>query len=469
MVKERLMKLAQETTILRSEGKYIKTIQASDFLLELASKTQDHKAMMTAHINLAASYFCIGDMEEALKSIEAHHELCLRDGNDAAWLNAHNIRFLLHSYNKEHDLAIETLKKSILLGKKLNHYNIVSNAYSNYSHILQELEQHEEGLKLAELSLDFAKLHEPFSPILLFRSTLNIANAIIYLGETDKAKQLLDDLWASDFLTDFPREKAQLYVLQARWHEVQLEFKKAFDAYSTALKIVGTYKDLTFSKDIQQQRIKLLDVLGDFEKGYQIQKEYIELLHALDEQALAQKTLQLNLKLNQSSIVNQINIDPLTGLYNRSYIEETTDKWLLSAQEKDDSVICITFDIDNLKVVNDNYGHLMGDEMIKKVAEACAKIVRKEDLLGRFGGDEFLLIMKGISIENGKIKAQQIVDTIKGIQLDTGTKFISVTVSIGVSDNVQQQIISFKELFHLADLALYKAKENGKDQVVVYS
>lgn len=469
MVKEKLMKLEQETTILRSEGKYIETIQACDFLLELATKEQDDQAMMTAHINLAASYFCIGDMEEALKSIEAHHELCLRDGNDAAWLNAHNIRFLLHSYNKEHDLAIETLKKSIVLGKKLNHYNIISNGYSNYSHILQELKQYEEGLKLAELSLDFAKLHEPFSPILLFRSTLNITNATIYLGDIDNAKQHLDDLWTSDFLTDFPREKAQLYVLQARWHEVQLEFKEAFDAYSSAKKIVHTYKDLTFSKEIQQERIKLLDILGDFEKGYLIQKEYIDLLHALDEQALAQKTLQLNLKLSQSSITNQVNIDQLTGLYNRTYIEETTDKWLLNAQENDDSIICITFDIDNLKVVNDNYGHLMGDQMIKKVAEACAKIVRKDDLLGRFGGDEFLLVMKGISIENGQKKAQQIVDTIKAIQLDTGTQLISVTVSIGISTNVQQDVVSFKELFHLADVALYKAKENGKNQVIVYS
>ena len=465
MLIDKVKSLQQQATQLRVDGKYVETIETCNLLLEISVEAKEYSAMMTAHAAKAASYYCIGEMDKALSSIEAHHELCLLHGKEPEWLNEYNIRLLIHSHNKEYSKAKETLEKSINLAKKLGHHNIVSNGYSNYSHINQKLEQYEEAAEMAQLGVKFAQLHEPFSSILVLRSSLNLWSANIKLGKMESAKQFIDEMQTASFLKDYPREKAQLFMLSAYWHEAKQEYIEAFDAYTNANDIVNQYKDLSFSKDIQHQRLKLVDRLEDFSEGYLIQKEYIEILHALEKQKLAEKTMQLEATIKLSSIEKKVNIDYLTGLFNRDYLENTTDQWLLEALENDEPIVCITFDIDNLKIINDTYGHLMGDKVIVDVANACKQMIRKQDLLGRFGGDEFVLIMRGITLKNGLNKAQELSEVINSLQFDTGTEMLTVTASVGVSHNHEENFLTFKDLFHWADLALYQAKENGKNQV----
>ena len=98
--------------------------------------------------------------------------------------------FLLHEYNKDYEKAKETLERAIELGGKLEHYNIVSNAYSNYSIILAVEEDFEGALKMAQKGLEMAKLHEPRTPILEFRVKLNIANAMIGLDDLQRPSRL---------------------------------------------------------------------------------------------------------------------------------------------------------------------------------------------------------------------------------------------------------------------------------------
>lgn len=465
MLKEEVKSLEQKINQLRVDGKYVEAIEACHLLLEISKETKNYSSMMTAHIANAASYYSIGEMDNALISIEAYHELCLLHGNETAWLQEYNVRFLIYAYNKDYDQAKETLEKSIRLGKKLNHYNIVSNGYSNYSHICSELEQYEKASEMAQFGVEYAELHKPYTPVLVLRASLNLWNANIKLGEFDRAKQFIDKIQTEAFLKDFPREKAQLFVLLARWHEAQQDYLGAFNAYTSANDVVNQYKDLSFLKEIQQQRLKIVEFLEDFSEGYLIQKEYIDLLHALEKQKLAEKTMQLDATIKLSTLKQKANIDYLTGLFNRDYLENTTNTWLIEAQQKNEQIVCVAFDLDNFKEINDEYGHLMGDDVIVGVANACKKIIRQTDLLGRFGGDEFVLVMKGITFENGFKKAQQVSKAITSLEFDTGIKVISVTASIGVSHNQEQNVSTFKDIFHLADLALYHAKENGKNQV----
>lgn len=468
MLLEKVKSLQQKASQLRVEGKYVETIELCHLLLEMSEEAKDISAMMNAHIMNAAAYYCIGDMDNALKSIEAHHALCLLHGTEAEWLNEYNVRVLIHSYNKDYNLAKETLEKIINLGKKLKHYNIVSNGYSNYSHSYQELGQYEKASEMALLGVEFAKLHQPFTPILVLRASLNVWSVNIKLGKSEGAKQFIDNMLAETFIKDFPREKAQLFVLLARWYVAQQEYQEAFNAYTAANDIVNQYKDLSFLREIQQERLKVVDLLEDFSEGVLIQKEYIDILHELEKKKLVEKTMQLEATLKLSASEKKANIDYLTGLFNRSYLENTTDGWLIEAQKNNEQIVCIAFDVDNLKKINDTYGHLTGDDVIVGVANACQQIIRKHDLLGRFGGDEFVLIMKGVTLADGLKKAQKLSKVINNLQFDTDTEKLSVTASIGVAHNHQQNIRTFKDLFHCADLALYQAKENGKNQVAHY-
>lgn len=465
MSNDKLKDLIIKTTTLKDEGKYVEAIEAAHLLLKNSAKVQDYSAMLAAHLTNAESFYFIGDMEEALNNIEAHSELCLLHGDETEWMNSYNIRFLLHAYNKEYDQAKITLRKSIELGKKLKHYNIVSKGFSNCSTVMHTLGNFEEALKNAKLGLKYAKMHEPHCPLMELRASLNSANAYIDLQQLARSKRLIDEMWSIELLNEYDREKAQLYVLQARWHEARNEYQEAFDAYSAASTIIKLYEDLVFLKDVQKKRLELADSLVGINKGFLLQKEYIDLVHSLEEQALVKKGLQLDIRLKLADLQNKANTDYLTGLYNRSFIEQTTNLWLHGNRKDDLSITCITFDIDNLKIVNDKHGHLMGDEIIKQVARVCSEVTRKDDLLGRFGGDEFILVMHGASIEIGQRKAQELFNAIQNIRIKTAFETLTVTVSMGISNNRTSNVKDFKELFHIADLALYEAKKNGKNQI----
>lgn len=89
--------------------------------------------------------------------------------------------------------------------------------------------------------------------------------------------------------------------------------------------------------------------------------------------------------------------------------------------------------------------------------------------MGRFGGDEFVIILKDVSLENGKNIANEILEAVRNLKVYKEDKNIEITISVGIADNFDATIIEFKELFNLADIRLYKAKKNGKNQVCAIS
>ncbi|MBL4935689.1 GGDEF domain-containing protein [Clostridium sp. YIM B02515] len=469
MTKKELVKLQQEVTLLRAEGKYKDTIQNCFSLLNASMEMKDYKSILTAYINLAASYYCIGDIEEAFKCIEEHEAICNIHGDDLDKLNSYNISFLIYEYNKNIDKSKATLEKSIALGKKLNKYNIVSNAYSNYSHICMLDEDYNKALEMGILGLDAAKLHKPASPILELRVKLNIAKAYIYLKDFHDSKVLLDEMLNSPFLDSFPREKSQCYDLEGQWYREQNLYRQAYESFTNAKVIVESYNDIYLLKTIQEERCKLCELMDDFNLGYKLQKEYISILKEISERELSLAALKLEIKHNIMLLEKKAYTDQLTGIYNRDYLENTTNNWLNEAYQKNESVVCLVLDIDRFKCINDEFGHLFGDEVVKQVSRACSNIIREDDLIGRFGGDEFVIILRGASLNDGIKKAEQILETIRSLNINYGDKTIDITVSIGVTDNLDSMAMHFSELFRAADMRLYKAKRSGRNQICAVS
>ena len=123
MTKDDLVVLQQNVTRLRAEGKYKETIEGCYELLDYAMQIRDYKSVLTAYVNLIASYYCIGDMETAFNILSVYEEVCDNYGDEADKLNLYNILFLLYDYTKDYTMAKETLEKSIALGKKLKNHN----------------------------------------------------------------------------------------------------------------------------------------------------------------------------------------------------------------------------------------------------------------------------------------------------------------------------------------------------------
>ncbi|WP_432357187.1 tetratricopeptide repeat-containing diguanylate cyclase [Sporosarcina sp. UB5] len=465
MEKEDLISLQQTVLKLRVEGKYEETIEACFQLLEAGLAANDPKSILTAHINNAASFYCIGAIEEAFHSIDAYLDYCADNGDEADRLNGSNVLFLLHEYTKDYEKARETLERTIELGKKLKHYNIVSNAYSNYSAILAIEEDFESALTMAENGLAMAKLHEPPTPILEFRVKLNIANALIGLENIEDAEQLVHEMVNDPLLDSFIREKTQVHDLYGRLLTKKKMYEEALQAYDIAKELAESFGDRNLLKGILEKRCTLCDIMGDVQRGYKAQQDFINLLSDLQQHEVTMAAMKLGVKHRISTIERRANTDFLTGLYNRSYMETTTNKWLDEAAQTGESIVCIALDLDNLKSLNDTYGHIFGDTVIKKIGQECASLIRSGDLMGRFGGDEFAIILRNLSIEEARHKAETLLETVRAIKIEKDGIYISLTASVGLADNANGNIHTFTDLFHHADVALYQAKQAGKNQI----
>lgn len=464
-----LIELQQKVSRLRIEGKYKETIEACFILQEKGYAANDYKSILTALINKAAAYYNIGEIEEAFHCMDKHLEYCVDHGDAADRLNGYNILFLLHEHNKDYGKAKSTLQKAMKLGLSLKKYNIVSNAYSNYSSVLATEELFEEALLHAKKGLEMAKKQEPRTPILEFRVKLNIANAYIGLNDMEKASSLVEALRLDPILDSFIREKAQVSDLYGRYLIKEQRFMEAYDALTNAKELAESYEDKNLLKGILEKRCSVCELMDDVHLGFKAQKDYIAILDDLRQQEITLTAMRLELKHDLAEMERRANRDYLTGLYSRSYIETSANEMLEKAYITGEKISCIALDLDNLKVLNDTYGHMFGDEVIKEVAHACQKHIRSGDLMGRFGGDEFAIILNNITMEQARRKAEQLMEAVSELTIIKNGNLIPVTVSLGVADNHDGQVTSFTALFHEADIALYQAKRDGKNRIHMIS
>jgi diguanylate cyclase (GGDEF)-like protein len=156
-------------------------------------------------------------------------------------------------------------------------------------------------------------------------------------------------------------------------------------------------------------------------------------------------------------------IDPVSGLYNRRYFESRLEEELQRARRSATPVALLMLDIDDFKGVNDRFGHLAGDSVIRDVAEILRRSVRAFDVCTRYGGEEFAVLMPGNGPESAAATAERIRERVELYQpTDPALVGLKVTASLGISATVDG---AARELIEHADRALYAAKRSGKNQV----
>jgi len=160
--------------------------------------------------------------------------------------------------------------------------------------------------------------------------------------------------------------------------------------------------------------------------------------------------------------------DPLTGLYNRTYFMNNLEKRIRFHQQTAGSVVLMFLDLDQFKKINDTLGHKVGDELLCEVASRLNTVTRDVDLVARWGGDEFVIIMSGaINSDSGVSKAQDILQTMRQ-PVNLGEQQLTVLSSIGIALSENGQIDAEHLLQH-ADLAMYKAKQSGRNTFRLFS
>ena len=158
--------------------------------------------------------------------------------------------------------------------------------------------------------------------------------------------------------------------------------------------------------------------------------------------------------------------DELTGLTNRRSILGTLEQQLAMARRNGQPLSLLMLDLDHFKRVNDSFGHLAGDAVLRQVAAGIASRLRAQDVAGRYGGEEFLVILPGTTVDGAVQLAEKLRTSIAADRIEIGEgRAISITISVGVCGGVPAAGQRVEDLIGAADQALYQAKENGRDRV----
>jgi two-component system cell cycle response regulator len=160
--------------------------------------------------------------------------------------------------------------------------------------------------------------------------------------------------------------------------------------------------------------------------------------------------------------------DALTDIYNRRFLEETSETLVTGIQRRKTILGFLMCDLDFFKEVNDKYGHDTGDAVLKETARIIKKCVRNSDIVIRFGGEEFLVLLLDIQPEDSFEIAQKIRTAVEQKKIKISSGFIAKTISIGVSE-FPQDTESFWEAIKFADVALYRAKQTGRNKVIRFA
>ncbi|MEF3275851.1 MAG: diguanylate cyclase [Chloroflexus sp.] len=158
-------------------------------------------------------------------------------------------------------------------------------------------------------------------------------------------------------------------------------------------------------------------------------------------------------------------IDWLTGVYNRSYFYEVAMHEFAVAVSADRPLAVCMIDVDFFKQINDRYGHLVGDQILRTIAQTAARQIRSTDWIGRFGGEEFILLLPNTKVNAAVRLAERLRAVIAGLSINTEKGVVNTTISAGVTDRQPADKV-IEQLIDRADHALYAAKQQGRNCVV---
>ena len=191
----------------------------------------------------------------------------------------------------------------------------------------------------------------------------------------------------------------------------------------------------------------------------------IRQLDEADLRLLEAVAAQAAIALQNARLHYQATIDPLTSLYNRGFITQAFEDELRYARDHGDHLGVMILDLDHFKQINDTYGHNVGDEVLKRVARRIRRAIRRDDYAGRWGGEEFVVLLPGENLKGTLVVAEKVASVIRDQPIAQAE--INVTTSIGVSIYPEHGDV-YPLLIKRADQALYAAKAAGRNRITVF-
>ena len=311
------------------------------------------------------------------------------------------------------------------------------------------------------------------------KKTMDLEDLNKYLKQTvkDRTKELQNQKETFEIIYNGSRDAIAILDTDTNFLDVNPAYCKLTSMSKSDL-LKTSCVALTSPKDIERSKMAIQEVLElgfveNFEKECGMKNgKYITVNMSMSllknpTRVLASVRDITKLKEQEKALELLAATDPMTKLYNRRYFSKTSESLLDLAKRNKTDIAIIMIDIDYFKNVNDTYGHKIGDDVIKTLSNLLQKLSRKSDIVARWGGEEFVILLPETNIDGALVISEKIRQEVQKIKISISTtKEVNFTVSIGVS-KIYLEDINIEPSINRADIALYEAKQSGRNKVCI--
>lgn len=509
-----------EANYIDGSGRTAQSAATVDAALVLARKHDDPRLLAQTLVHRGSLYSLLGQQAAALTDfLEAQKVYTAAGLRKEAEASLGDIAAAYRRMG-DHDKALEYLRQGIAFAEREGDAGLLSVALLQTGYLHEDLRQYEEALAVLRRALDVAAAHGLEYDVAA--AHLAMASSLVRKGDFDAAEtalttaragfervgdrsneamlQLLDgmvlagrgdhpqalehyDRAARAFEADPNlRYQVDLYASRALSHEALGNYRAAMDDLKlersgrsrlyedsrTQQSLLLQYQFDTARRDLenarlqaerrsQQQRLKVAERASRWQWAALVSIALLMVILL----ALFMRQLRSMRRINQLALT-----DALTGVANRRHVEVAAEQAVTNARAQQEPLAVLTFDLDWFKRINDGHGHACGDQVLIRVARACETLLRQNDLLGRMGGEEFIVLLPKTSTDAALMVAERLRDSVHRLDLSDLAEDLNVTISLGLA-MLRPQDDGVHDVIDRADAALYRAKEAGRNRVAM--
>ncbi|MEJ5224146.1 MAG: tetratricopeptide repeat-containing diguanylate cyclase [Anaerolineales bacterium] len=454
----------------------------------------DESGLMWLFNEFGRLYYFFSDYPNALSYYYRVLQLAQKLGHaNRHAASFHNIG-LIYSSMGDYTRALETLQQGLAIARNAGDQWVEGFLLGSLAEVHYHLKEYEQALTYGLHSVELARRNG--TPTLVHGTLLAVSWTYFDMGQFEQAQACLQEILQTAEASGDRRglaeagralgeqanrrgdpgnariflEKALTLAislgekgLQANCHRALAESFQQLGIYQQALEHYQAFHELdkTIFNEKSDLRLKMLEVVHHLKSTRQEVEIYRLRTQMLQQQVEDQRRIQ-------QALEHRADHDALTGLLNRRAFFEQSEKLLHSRRKPQLPLALLMIDLDHFKNINDLHGHTVGDRILASVAALLGKHLRQVDLIGRYGGEEFVVLMPGIKEKEAAMVAQRLCQTVAEHAVVVGDESIHVTFSIGLAAG-SRQTPSLDDLVRHADQALYQAKQAGRNCVKIYS
>jgi len=429
---------------------------------------------------IAAAYRRMGDHDKALEYLRQGVAFAERQGDPGLLSVALLQTAFLHEDLGHHDEALAVQRRAIQVAAEHGlEYDVAAAHLAMASSLVNKGDFSGAEIALATARIGFERIGDKSN-----EAMLQLLEGMVLAGRGEDLLALEHyDRAGREFAADPNlRYQVDLYAARALSHEALGDYRAAvddlklersgrrrlYDDARTQQSLLLQYQFDTARRDLenarlqaeqrsQRQRLKAVERANRWQFAALVSSGLLLLLLGV----LFLRQLRSMRRINRLALT-----DALTGVANRRHVEVAAEQAVEQSRATGAPLAVLTFDLDSFKRINDSHGHARGDQVLVRVARACEAVLRQNDLLGRVGGEEFVVLLPNTPAEAAQQVAERLRDSVHRLDLGDIAEGLGVTISLGLA-MLRAQDDGVHDVIDRADAALYRAKEAGRNRIAV--